>query len=203
MIRRSFLANFCRSPRKKNKKPDRRLPVHFVYFISRNFQQICSSRWTKMRLFPPFFRCFFPKAEAKSSLHLQSRKERCIFIGHYGGVIIHVKSVTERIHKILLRNFLPYLLHNSLQVKKFALLVCRSVYSAWCSRPSSLVDLGFQPVFEQFGSWKVKCASVTLHFLPPILAYFLSRTSKPRFSVFVVVYYISLSTIWKKYINNS
>ena len=140
------------SPKKKNKKPDRRLPVHFVYFISRNFQQICSSRWTKMRLYPPFFRCFFPKAEAKSSLDLQSRKERCIFIGHYGGVIIHVKSVTERIHKILLRNFLPYLLHNSLQVKKFALLVCRSVYSAWCSRPSSLVGLGFQPVFEQFGS---------------------------------------------------
>ena len=98
-----------------------------------------------------FFVAFSPKRKQSLASTCNRGKNRCIFIGHYGGVI-HVKSVTERIHKILLRNFLPYLLHNSLQVKKFALLVCRSVYSAWCSRPSSLVGLGFQPVFEQFGS---------------------------------------------------
>ena len=54
-----------------------------------------------MRLFPPFF----PKSESKVVPRLAIEGRIVAFsLDYYGGVITHVKSVTERIHKILLRN---------------------------------------------------------------------------------------------------
>lgn len=144
-----------------------------------------------MRLFPPFF----PKSESKVLPRLAIEGRIVAFSLDTTVVLSHVKSVTERIHKILLRN----LLHNSLQVTKFSPLICRSVYIAWCSLPSSIVGWSEVPTrFRTIWIFKVKCSCVT--FLTADcrnVAFFTTHTSlfpisKPRFSVFAVVYYILL-----------
>ena len=54
-----------------------------------------------MRLFPPFF----AKSESKVLPRLAIEGRIVAFsLDTYGGVIIHVRSVTEKIHKVLLRN---------------------------------------------------------------------------------------------------
>lgn len=190
MIRRSFFANFLALPWKK--APDRRLPgrlawempfffysVHFVYFIWRNPRshvlpagQICA-----------FSRRFLPKVKAKSCLDLQSREESLHF--HWtlpwryhspcSREVSHWKNTYSFTTQYLLRD----LLHNSLQVTKFSLLICRSVYIAWCSLPSLIVGWSGVPTrFRTIWIFKVKCSRVT--FLPADcrnVAFFTTHTS--------------------------
>ena len=54
--------------------------------------------------YAPFPAVFSQKRKQSLASTCNRGNNRCIFIGHYGGVIIHVRSVTEKIHKVLLRN---------------------------------------------------------------------------------------------------
>ena len=133
------LRQLSRSPRKKKKTPYRRLlerlawEIPFFSFIQYTscilFDATLHSHVRPAGQICAFSRRFFPKVKVKSCLDLQSREESLHFHWtHYGGVIIHVKSVTGRIHLSFTTQYLLRdLLHNSLQVTKFSLLICRSV----------------------------------------------------------------------------
>lgn len=129
-----------------------------------------------MRLFPPFFR----KSESKVLPRL-AIEGRIVAFSLDTTWCYHSREVSQSIHKALLRSnyLLRDLLHNSLQVTKFSLLICRSVYIAWCSLPSSIVGWSGVPTrFRTIWIFKVKCSRVT--FLPADcrnVAFFITHTS--------------------------
>lgn len=125
--------------------------VHFVYFIWRNSRQPCSSRWTNMRLFPPFF----PKSESKVLPRLAIEGRIVAFSLDTKLVLSFTlsQSLKELTYSFTTQYLLRDLLHNSLQVTKFSLLIFRSVYIAWCSLPSSIVGWSGVPTrFRTIGS---------------------------------------------------
>ena len=108
-----LLRQLSRSPRKK-KTPDRRLPERlqpgracfsFIQYTSCIlFDVTLYSYVSPAGQICAFSRVFSQKRKQSLASTCNRGKNRCIFIGHYGGVIIHVRSVTERIHEILLRD---------------------------------------------------------------------------------------------------
>ena len=130
-----------------------------------------------MRLFPPFF----PKSESKVLPRLAIEGRIVAFSldtlrwCYHSREVSHWKNTLSFTTQYLLRD----LLHNSLQVTKFSLLICRSVQIAWCSLPSSIVGWSGVPTrFRTIWSFKVKCSRVT--FLPADcrnVAFFTTHTS--------------------------
>lgn len=123
--------------------------VHFVYFIWRNSAQPCSSRWTNMRLFPPFF----PKSESKVLPRL-AIEGRIVAFSLDTTVVLHSREVSESIHKALLRNIYSVIYSiTACRWRSFLFwFVVRSTLRGVHFLLRLLVGLGFQPVFEQFGS---------------------------------------------------
>ena len=141
-----LLRQLSRSPRKK-KMPDCRLPerlqpgkYHFFSFIQYTscilfdvtLDSHFSFRWTNMRLFPPFF----PKSESKvlPRLAIEGR-----IVAFSLDTTSFPWSQWKHTYSFTTQYLLRDLLHNNLQVTKFSFLICRSVYIAWCSLPSSIV----------------------------------------------------------------
>ena len=150
---------FSLSPKKKT--PDRRLPerlqpgkYHIFSFIQYTscilFDVTLHSLVLPAGQIGTFSRRFFPKVKAKSCLDLQSREESLHFHWILSWCYHSLKELTYSFtRQYLLRD----LLHNSLQVTKFSLLIFRSVYIAWCSLPSSIVGWSGVPTrFRTIGS---------------------------------------------------
>ena len=154
--------------------------VHFVYFIWRNSWQPFSFRWTNMRLFPPFF----PKSESKVLPRLAIEGRIVAFsLDTYGGVIIHVRSVAEKIHKVLLRNIYSVIYSiTACRWRSFLFwFVVRSTLRGVHFLLRLLVGLGWSGVPTRYRTiwiFKVKCSRVT--FLPADcrnVAFFTTHTS--------------------------
>ena len=155
-----LLRQLSRSPRKK-KTPDRRLPerlqpgkYHIFSFIQYTscilFDVTLHSLVLPAGQIGTFSRRFFPKVKAKSCLDLQSREESLYFHWILSWCYHSLKELT---YSFTTQYLLRDLLHNSLQVTKFSLLIFRSVYIAWCSLPSSIVGWSGVPTrFRTIGS---------------------------------------------------
>lgn len=181
-----LLRQLPRSPRKKNAQSQvtREISlgntnfffyvVHFVYFIWRNSSQSRSYRWTNMRLFPPFI----PKSESKVLPRL-AIEGRIVAFSLDTKVVLSFTWSQSLTSSFTTQYLLCDLLHNSLQVTKFSLLICRLVYIAWCSLPSSIVGWSGVPTRSRtIWIFKVKCSRVT--FLPADcrnVAFFTTHTS--------------------------
>lgn len=104
-----------------------------------------------MRLFPPFF----PKSESKVLPRLAIEGRIVAFSLDTKLVLSFTlsQSLKELTYSLTTQYLLRDLLHNSLQVTKFSLLIFRSVYVAWCSLPSSIVGWSGVPTrFRTIGS---------------------------------------------------
>lgn len=130
--------------------------------------------------YAPFPAVFSQKWKQSRASTCNRGKNRCIFIGRTT-VVCHSREVTHwrNTYSFTTQYLLRDLLHNSLQVTKFSLLICRSVYIAWCSFPSSIVGWSGVPTrFRTIWIFKVKCSRVT--FLPADwrnVAFFTTHTS--------------------------
>ena len=116
-----------------------------------------------MHLFPPYF----PKSESKVLPRLAIEGRIVAFSLDTKLVLSFTlsQSLKELTYSFTTQYLLRDLLHNSLQVTKFSLLIFRSVYIAWCSLPSSIVGWSGVPTrYRTIWIFKVKCSRVT--FLP-------------------------------------
>ena len=161
MIRRSFFANFLALPEKKKNARSQVTRETTTWEIPAcfSFIQYTSCILFDVTLFSyvspagqicAFSRRFLPKAKAKSCLDLQSREESL----HFHWILSWCyHSLKELTYSFTTQYLLRDLLHNSLQVTKFSLLIFRSVYIAWCSLPSSIVGWSGVPTrFRTIGS---------------------------------------------------